>query len=239
VSLAWGRLVHRGFFRDAERPSLELARRVAAYGMRAQVGGFVLLLNLRLDFVLISVIAGPAVLGVYAIASKYAELVKLVSLALTYVLYPAFAAETAMKALQRARSMLPKAGAATAAVVVPLWVAAPFVIPAIYGSDFEPAVTPAHIILFGLVFDGIAGVITALLYGLGRPGLNSIAMGLGLAVTVALDITLIPSFEATGAAIASACAYAATTASLVWFYWRIRRADRVAPLERPGLSGAS
>jgi O-antigen/teichoic acid export membrane protein len=144
-----------------------------------------------------------------------------------------------VKALQRARHMLPKAGVATAAVVVPLWIAAPFVIPAIYGPKFEPAVTPAHIILFGLVFDGVAGVITALLYGLGRPGLNSIALGLGLVVTVALDILLIPSFEATGGAIASACAYATTTAALVWFYWRIRRADRVSAFERPGLSGAS
>jgi O-antigen/teichoic acid export membrane protein len=239
VALSWGRLIHRGFFRAAQRPSTALARRIAAYGMRAQVGGFVLLLNLRLDFVLISVLTGPTVLGVYAIASKYAELVKLVSLALTYVLYPNFAADTAARAVQRARTMLPKAGGATAACVVPLWLAAPFVIPAIYGSAFEPAVTPAQIILLGLVFDGVAGVITALLYGLGRPGLNSIAMGVGLAVTVVLDITLIPPFGATGAAIASACAYVATTLILVCFFVRTRRSDRVGAFERPGLSGVS
>jgi O-antigen/teichoic acid export membrane protein len=239
VSISWGRLVRKGFFRGAQAPSFPLARRIAAYGMRAQVGGFVLLLNLRLDFVLISVLTGPTVLGVYAIASKYAELVKLVSLALTYVLYPNFASAAAAKAVQRARSMLPKAGAVTAVAVIPLWIAAPFVIPAIYGAAFKPAVTPADIILLGLVFDGVAGVITALLYGLGRPGLNSIAMGIGLALTVVLDISLIPSFGATGAAIASAVAYATTTLALAWFFWRLRRSGRVGAFERPGLSGAS
>ena len=50
------------------------SREVAGYGLRAQIGGVVTLLNLRLDFVLLDVATGPAVLGMYAIASKYAEL---------------------------------------------------------------------------------------------------------------------------------------------------------------------
>lgn len=228
ASLAWGRLVRRGFFRAAERPSTRLARAIAGYGIRAQVGGFVMLLNLRLDFVLVSVITGPTVLGVYAIASKYAELLKVVTLAVTYVLYPKFAAQLATRALQTARSLIPTAGLITAAALVPLWFAAPFVIPLIYGDAFEGAVTPAQIILFGLVLDGVAAVITALLYGIGRPGLNSIAMGVGLAMTVVLDIALIPPFGAVGAAVASAAAYMSTTAVLIYFYWRVRRTERPA-----------
>jgi len=83
-SLAWGRLIRRGFFRDAQRPSPRLARRVALYGLRAQIGGVITLMNLRLDFILLSVMTGPAVLGVYAVASKFAELVKVFGMALTY-----------------------------------------------------------------------------------------------------------------------------------------------------------
>jgi len=235
ASLGWGRLARRGFFRVVRRPSASLARRIAGYGIRAQVGGFVMLLNLRLDFVLISVITGPTVLGVYAIASKYAELVKVVSLAVTYVLYPKFAAELVTRALQTARSLIPTAGLVTAGVVVPLWFAASFVIPLIYGDAFRPAVTPAEIILVALMLDGVAAVITALLYGIGRPGLNSIAMGLGLAITVVLDIALIPPFGAAGAAVASAVAYVTTTVALIWFFWRIRRSEaaRGARTARP------
>ncbi|MFL5966424.1 MAG: oligosaccharide flippase family protein [Gaiellaceae bacterium] len=237
ASLAWGRLVRRGFFAHAARPSVALARRIAGYGWRAQIGGFVMLLNLRLDFVLISVMTGPAVLGVYAIASKYAELVKVLSLALSYVLYPKFAAEAASRAAKTARRMLPIAGGATAAMVIPLWIAAPFVIPALYGEAFHAAVTPAEIILLGLVVDGVGGVITGFLYGVGRPGLNSIAMSFGLVVTLVLDLLLIKPFGATGAATASAAAYLTTTAVLVWFFWKARGPIRVVSAEVVPLSG--
>ena len=108
--LAWRRLARRGFFRHAAPPSTELGRRIADYGLRAQLGGIVTLLNLRLDFILLNVLAGPAVLGVYAIASKFAELLKIPPLALTYVLYPKYAREDDATARSKAKKLLPKAG---------------------------------------------------------------------------------------------------------------------------------
>jgi O-antigen/teichoic acid export membrane protein len=220
-SLAWGRLVRRGFFASAGRPSLRLARAIAAYGLRAQVGGVMSLLNLRLDFVLLSLLAGPAVLGVYAIASKFAELVKIPTMALTYVLYPRYAKDEGNEARAGARNLMPKAALLSAGMVLVLWLSAGLVIPWIYGADFAGAVRPAQIILAGLVFEGVAAVVTGYLYGSGRPGLNSIAMAAGLVVTVALDLLLIPPFEAVGAAVASAVAYTTATLVLVSFFWRV------------------
>ncbi|MFY9577997.1 MAG: polysaccharide biosynthesis C-terminal domain-containing protein [Gaiellaceae bacterium] len=217
--LAWNRLGRRGFFRQAAPPSTELGRRIAGYGLRAQVGGMVTLLNLRLDFILLNVLAGPAVLGVYAIASKFAELLKIPALALTYVLYPRYARDGHAVARAKARRLLPRAGLLTAGSIVPLWFAATYLIPALYGPDFRGGIAPAHIILFGLALEGIAAVITAFLYGIGRPGLNSFGMAAGLLVTVVLDLLLIPRYGATGAAIASAAAYATGTVALVWFFW--------------------
>ena len=219
-TFGWTRLVRRGFFHGAGRPSAALARRLAGYGMRAQVGGIITQLNLRLDFVILSVIAGPAVLGIFAIASKFAELVKILGMALSYVLYPRFTKDGPRDAVRRARRLLPKALLLTFAAVAPLWLLAGMLIPAFYGSEFEPAVLPARIILLGLVLEGVGGVITGFLYGVGRPGLNSWAMAVGLVGTVALDLLLIPSFEATGAAFASAVAYLAASLALVWFFRR-------------------
>ena len=79
----WTRLKRRGFFQHVARPSRSLARQLGGYGMRAQVGGIITQLNLRLDFVILTLLTGPAVLGVYAIASKFAELVKIVGMALS------------------------------------------------------------------------------------------------------------------------------------------------------------
>jgi O-antigen/teichoic acid export membrane protein len=236
--LGWRRLIGRGFFHGAERPSMGLARRVASYGIRAQLGGVIFLLNLRLDFILLQLLAGPAVLGVYAVASKFAELIKVPGTALTYVLYPRYAREGATGASEKARKLLPRACLATGAAVVPLALVAGLVIPLAYGSDFEGAVVPAQIILLGLCLEGVTGVITGYLYGVGRPGLNSWAMGVGLVVTVVLDLLLIPPFGANGAAIASATAYLTTTLALVWFFWRVSRSELSPPFRAATLSRA-
>lgn len=238
ASLAWTRLVRRQFFRAATRPSLQLGRRVAAYGLRGQIGGVMSQLNLRLDFILLTLLTGPAVLGIYAVASKFAELIRILGMALTYVSYPKFAKETRSCAIENARRLIPKAGLLTAGAFVPLWLLAGLVIPAFYGSEFGSAVSPARIILIGLAFEGVAGVVTGLLYGIGRPGLNSWAMGAGLAVTVMLDLLLIPPFGAVGAAIASAGAYSTSTLTLMWFFWRVRRPGRASPLDDSSLARA-
>ena len=182
--LGWRRLSRRGFFAGATRPSLELARRVASYGWRAQVGGVIFLLNLRLDFIILDAMAGPAVLGIYAVASKFAELIKVPSMALTYVLYPRYAREGSATATVRARQLIPRAGALSAAFIVPLGLTVGFIIPTVYGPGFHDAILPAEIILLGLALEGVGGVITGFLYGTGRPGLNSWAMGVGLGITV-------------------------------------------------------
>jgi O-antigen/teichoic acid export membrane protein len=223
LSLAWSRLIRRGFFRDAGRPSKQLARVIASYGLRAQTGGVISLLNLRLDFIILSVLTGPAVLGVYAVASKFAELVRVPGMAVTYVLYPRFAKAGFVKATAWARGLLLKAGLITAATVAPLWLTAGFVVPTVYGSQFDKAVLPAQIILLGLLSYGVGAVITGYLYGVGRPGQNSLAVGAGLVVTVVLDVLLIPPFHATGAAVASAVAYTVNTLVLFWFLMRASR----------------
>jgi O-antigen/teichoic acid export membrane protein len=167
--------------------------------------------------------AGPAVLGVYAIASKFAELVKVPGMALTYVLYPRYSREGNVRAAADVRRLLPRAGVPLAAAIVPLWALAGWIIPALYGSQFDHAVLPARIILLGLALEGVAGVLTAFLYGIGRPGLNSWAMGAGLVVTVILDLLLIPPFGSTGAAVASASAYLVSSLALIACFRMVQR----------------
>jgi hypothetical protein len=96
-------------------------------------------------------------------------------------------------------------------VLIPLWISAGFVIPAFYVRlRICRHADPDHP---ARAFDG-SRALSARLYGLARPGLNSCAMG-APRLTLVLDLTLIPRFGATGAAIASAAAYTTTTAALV------------------------
>jgi lipopolysaccharide/colanic/teichoic acid biosynthesis glycosyltransferase len=173
------------------------------------------LMNLRFDFILLGALAGPAVLGIYAVASKFAELMRLVPTALNYVLYPRFARLGADEATTEARRLLVRATALTL-IMTPLLAVVTFIgLPLFYGKVFRGAVTPAEIIIIGLSIEGAAAVASAFLLGRGRPGLNSVGMGVGAVITVTLDTILIPRYGALGGAITSAITYLITTTVLV------------------------
>lgn len=223
AAIGWARLARRGFFRGVGRPSFVLAREVMRYGFRAGMGTVLLLLNARLDFIIVGAIVGPGSLGIYAIASRFAELLRLPALAVNYVLYPTYARDGGPMAAPKARHMIQRMGWLTLAAAVPLGVAASFVIPLLYGEAFRDAVVPTYILIAGLCGSGISGVITAFLYGAGRPGLNSLAFGAGLFVTVVLDLLLIPAFGVIGAAVASSVAYLTTTGVLIRCFLLVAR----------------
>ncbi len=180
------------------------------------------LINLRLDVAILGALVGPATLGVYAVASKYAELLRLPGLAITYVLYPRLAARDHKEAARAVAALFPRALLFTALAALPLAAAVPL-LPYVYGPAFAGAMIPAYILLFGLVGEGVAGLVSAYLYGVGRPGANSLALGVSVVVTIVLDVTLIPRYHAVGAAAASAAAYLTSSAALVVCYFVVRK----------------
>lgn len=227
--LAWGWLVRRRFLARPAWPSLRLARRIYGFGARGQLGNILLLLNLRLDFAILGVLAGPATLGVYAIASRYAELLRLLPVSVFWVFYPAYARSERAASMASTRALIPRLGALSLVLAIPVGLSAIVALPLIFGPAFQAGVLPCQILLVGLVAEGVGGIVTPYLYGEGRPGLNSLAMGAGVAVTVALDLLLIPRFGAVGAAVASSAAYATVTAVLLAIFWRIgSSSDRLA-----------
>jgi O-antigen/teichoic acid export membrane protein len=208
------------------RPDRALGRRIVSFGLRSQVGGIVGLLNLRLDFILLGAMAGPAALGVYAVASKFAELVRLPALAVTWVTYPAVARQGPARAAVDARRQVPPllavgvVGAAAVALV-----AGPL-LPLVYGPAFRAAVAPTRIIVAGLVAAPAGGLASGFLLGTRRPGTNSLLLGGGLVVTMALDAILIPRLGVTGAALASAAAYLTTDVLLLLVLGRALAKER-------------
>jgi O-antigen/teichoic acid export membrane protein len=219
--LAWGLLLRRRFLARPAWPSLTLARRVYGFGARGQLGNLLLLLNFRLDFAILGVLAGPATLGVYAIASRYAELVRLLPVSVFWVFYPEYARSEHAAALARTRALIPRLGALSLVIAIPVGLSAIVALPWVFGSAFQAGVVPCQILLVGLVAEGVGGIVTPYLYGEGRPGMNSLAVGAGVVVTIALDVLLIPRFGAVGAACASSVAYATVTAVLLAIFWRI------------------
>ena len=228
---AWRRVVRRmgwsrgGFAGPGRgflgRPDRALFREVVTYGLRGQAGGILTLLNLRLDFAILGAMAGPAVLGVYAVASKYAELLRLPGTALTWVSYPRMAALSPDEAGQRARRLLLPCIGVIVTAAIPLALLCSPVMTLLYGQRFHSAVAPAQVLLVGMLLGGASGVASGYLYGRGRPGMNSLAMGCGVAVTVGLDLLLIPKFGVMGASVASTAAYLTSDVLLIMLLLRV------------------
>jgi O-antigen/teichoic acid export membrane protein len=214
----WARLVrqvHGRGMRMTGRPDRPLARSIVSFGLLGQVGGLVNLLNLRLDFLVLGSIAGPAPLGVYAVASKFAELVRLPSLAVTWVSYPRIARLGPEASATVVRRQLPWLGGVGIVGAVVLALAAGPLLPALYGQEFVASVVPAAIIAVGLCASPAGGLAGGYLLGTRRPGTGSVLQAVGLLATLGLDLALIPSFGVTGAAVASAVAYLVTDVSTV------------------------
>jgi O-antigen/teichoic acid export membrane protein len=210
----WIRLARRGFLAGS-RPSWACAAHIARFGLRAEVGSISLLLNARADFVVVAVLVSPAALGIYAVATRYAELLRLPGLAMSYVMYPALARGTGTSAAERARGELRRMGWLPAVAAVPMALAAPLLLPLVYGPEFRAAVVPAWILIVGLSTGGLNGISAAYLMADGRPGTASVAMGCGLVANLALDLLLVPAHQVVGAALASCLAYLITTVLLV------------------------
>jgi len=230
---ALGRLAYTGYGLGRGTPSFALVKPIAAYGARGQLGNLLWLVNLRLDFLVLGALAGPAVLGVYAVATKFAELMRLPATAVNYVLYPRFARVRPAQASREATRLLPRALGLTV-LATPLVAGVSVVaLPLLYGVEFRSAIVPTCLLLVGLSVEGAAAVSSAFLWGVGRPGANSWAMGIGVLITVTLDLLLIPGHGALGAAIASSAAYLVTTILLTAFTHRISaralREDEAVP----------
>jgi stage V sporulation protein B len=189
------------------RPSKSLLAEGVKYGLRGSIGNIFQFLNYRLDFFLVSALRGSSAVGVYSVAVSLAELLWKIPTAAATILFPRVAAGSpggvAFTARVSRMSLLLTASSA----VVLTSVAHPL-IQLLFGDKFSGAFIPLVLLMPGVVALSIANILASDLAGRGRPGYSSFAAGITLVVTIGLDVTLIPRYGASGAAVASSAAYA-------------------------------
>jgi O-antigen/teichoic acid export membrane protein len=100
--------------------------------------------------------------------------------------------------------------------------AAPFVIPPLFGDDFRGAARPLAFLLPGVVaYAPVTILVVHLSIRSARPRLSLYVSIVGLVVTAAMSVVLIPPYGASGAAIASAIGYAAGGVTAWVFFVRL------------------
>lgn len=209
------------------------ARSLLSYGMRVQMVMIANQLHYRGDLLLLGYFRNSAQVGLYTIAVGIGSLLTFLPESIGVVLFRRVSADAADRSEVSAIAgrltlviMLVAAGVAA--------LAAPWLVPLVYGSKFVPSVAGVWALLPGIVGLGLFKVVSSDLMGRGRPGLVGAMSFTGLAVNVLANLILIPRYSFVGAAAASSISYCLLSAMVVISFLRMTKLPaREVLLPRP------
>jgi O-antigen/teichoic acid export membrane protein len=218
-------LMRRSLPPPDESPSAGQLRRAVRFGIKGYAANALQFLNYRFDLFILAGVAAAADVGQYSVGIAVTSVMWLLPRALSDVLFPRIAAlsarETQSGASERA-FVEAKSMRHTVAIVLVSTIGLAgslllLVVP-VYGEDFRPAIELGMILLPGVALLALSGTLSATFVGRGHPGYSLAITLITTPVTIGLYATLIPSLEATGAALASSISYAVTFLLAVVFY---------------------
>jgi O-antigen/teichoic acid export membrane protein len=220
--LAWAAVLAVVGLRTAgfRAPSPRLLAESLRFGARAWLGGVSLLLNARVDQILVGVIASEVALGFYAVAVNGAEILLFLPTAIATSLLPAVAREQQMTSSERTLRTFRSASLLSLGSIVAAAGLGWLLIPLVFGAEFRDAVQPFMWLLPGALGYTALSIFSNSLLASRAPGLSSFGSVAALAAGVALDLALIPSFGASGAAAAASAAFLAGGAVAAVLYRR-------------------
>ena len=177
------------------------------FGLRGQLGDLATFFTYRLDIFIVNFFLGPADVGIYAVGVVVSEALWQIPQAAAVVLFPRSARSQDRDASSLTCTLARHILIVAVATGIVLAIAAPILIPKLFGHQFDRAVSVIWLILPGTVALSLGKLMSAELAGRGIPEFSSMFAMAALAVTVILDLLLIPRFNIQGAAIASSAAY--------------------------------
>ena len=209
-----------------DRHGLLLARLALVMGAVQVVN----LVSYRVELFILEYYDGLAEVGIYSIAMQAAEALWLIAAAVATAVTAPAVHETEGRAAQLVWRAAARALAYTAGAAVVVGLAAPFLIPLLFGEAFDAAATPLALLLPGVVaYAPVTVLVVYISIRRGRPRL-SLAVSVGaMLVTLAAAVLMIPRFGGEGAAVASTIGYGAGALAAWFFFAGLARMERVRP----------
>jgi O-antigen/teichoic acid export membrane protein len=201
-------------------PNLRLLREEVRFGARAWIGSVSLLLNARLDQILMGLIASEVTLGIYAVAVNMGEVLLFLPTAIATSLLPAVARDREESAVDRTLRTFRSASILALTTTIVAAAIGKIAIPAIFGSAYDDSVAPFLLLLPGTIGFTALSIFSNSLLASEAPGWSSFGSVASLGVGFLLDVLLIPPFGAVGAAVASSVAFLAGGTTVAVLYHR-------------------
>lgn len=158
----------------------------------------------RLDVVIVAMLAGPAAAGVYTAATRFKVVGQLVSQGLAQAAQPGLVSALAQGDLTRARELYQTTTMWLIMLTWPVWVGyaalAPWLL-RVFGSGYAEGVTVALVLSATMMVATACGMVDVALIASGRTGASLVNAATAVAVTITLDVLLVPAHGALGAAV--------------------------------------
>jgi len=203
----------------ALRPNAQLLKTMLAYGVKFYVSIMAGTIILRADLLIVNRFRGAAEAGVYGIASQFSFLLLMLPGVIATLLFPRVAAT------QDDRGEFAVLVTRHTTVVMLMTclgaVALAYLLPFIYGANFGDATFQLLILLPGIFLMGLESVLVQHFTGTGLPAAIPWFWVITVAFNIGLNLLIVPTFGARGAAVNSTLSYALIFL-LVAIYFRIK-----------------
>jgi O-antigen/teichoic acid export membrane protein len=218
--LLLGAVVASSVLRDSLRElwKMHAARKLGealSLGVRAQFGNLASFFNYRLDVFIVNYFLAPAQVGLYVVGVVVSEALWQVPQAVAVALTPRTARTLREGAAEFTCLVMRQVFLLSCASGIAIALLTPLVLPAFFGQRFRPSIPVVWWILPGTVAFCLAKVASADFAAREKPEYNAMFSFVALAMTVVLDLSLIPRMGIEGAALASSAAYFLNSALLV------------------------
>ncbi|GAA4234548.1 O-antigen/teichoic acid export membrane protein [Streptosporangium album] len=158
----------------------------------------------RFDIVVVAVLAGPVEAAVYTAATRFKVVGQLVNQGLAQAVQPRLVRALAGGDLARSRELYQSATMWLVLLTWPIWlgyaVLAPWLLD-LFGGDYASGVPVALVLAVTMMLATACGMADVVLTSAGHTGSSLANLVAAIAVTVALDVALVPACGALGAAL--------------------------------------
>ncbi|HEV2884244.1 MAG TPA: flippase [Pyrinomonadaceae bacterium] len=205
------------------RPRMSEFRNALRYGLRDYPGILTELANWRLDSLMLTSIASNTSVGLYSVAVRLSDIPTLLASSVSDAVMPEVAASNKKKATWIVTRSLRLTVLAHLLLLLPLWLAAPYILHFAYGDGFVPVTNVLRLLMIASVIWSAGAIVISGLNGLGHPGLSTIARIAAALVMVVTLLTWLPRWGIRGAALSSITGYSVMFVVALFWFLRVQK----------------
>lgn len=179
------------------------AKQIISFGLKIHPTNLVAILEQRIDVILVGLMIGPSSVGLYSLATAFAETGLIIPNSLSSLIIPRTAnGGSAPKKIIEFSLLF------TIIYAVVVILICEYLIKTYFGSAFSDSTIPTKILTIAAIFFGLRKTLISLAFGRGSAKAPFVIMLFSLLINICLNIVLIPKYHIIGAALSSLITYA-------------------------------